>query len=258
METLEALPEATLQEHTRVMQLWLADLALLKCSGDLALITQSSKSIVWLGRMADSNTRVVIKRHLDRQHYEAEIGGYLVFRGGPVAQVLHSDADRQMIILSYMQGRAPRANSQDLSKVIKAYASMHAAAVSNLAIGWQHGQQDALDSCCSSGISPGLERHPVSVGDVKPEHIIITLEGARVVDLETWSLQRTVWFDVLSLTRFMLPRTLEQANLESIVRHYCYFRGFSPDEYDVHKIKRCLEGIRGLSKQRNYFEGSLR
>lgn len=257
LETLEALPEATLQEHTRDTQLLLKGLTLLKCSGDLALITHSSKSIVWLGRMAESNTRVVIKHYLDRQHYEAEISGYLVFRGGPMGQVLHSDANRQLIILSHLPGRAPRATQEDLSKVIQAYALMHAAAVSNLAFGWQYAQGAELDSCCSAHARPVLGRHPVSIGDVKPEHIIITQEGVRIIDLETWSLQRTVWFDILSLTRFMLPGKMQHANLKWIVRQYCHFRGCSPDEYDMSKIKRCLEGIRGLSNQRDYVEGGL-
>lgn len=258
LETLEVLPEATLHEHTQGTQLWFDGLAVLKCSGDLALITHSSKSIVWSSRIADSNTRVVIKHYLDRQHYEAEIGGYLVFRDGPVAQVLHSDANRQLIVLNHLPGRAPRPTREDLSKVIHAYASMHAAAVSNLTLAWPDAQGGELDSCCSADARPVLERHPVSIGDVKPEHIIITQEGARIIDLETWSLQRTVWFDILSLTRFMLPGKLKHANLEWIVRQYCHFRGCSPDEYDVPKIKRCLEGIRGLSNQRDYVEEGLR
>ncbi|MNW06292.1 hypothetical protein D3C71_2026720 [compost metagenome] len=97
----------------------------------------------------------------------------------------------------------------------------------------------------------------MSVGDVKPEHIIVSPEGARIIDLETWSLQRTVWFDVMSAANFILPHMKSAPDLAWIVQRYCHYRGCSIDEYDFRKIQRCYQAVQALSPDRDYVEGAI-
>ncbi|WP_223460196.1 MULTISPECIES: hypothetical protein [unclassified Pseudomonas] len=254
--TLEPMADACAHQLTQETQTWLDSLTGMRLFQPLEQIAGSSKSIVWKGRIAGSAQQVVIKRYLEKRLYQAEVEGYLVFRGGPIARILHHDATLHAVVLSHVPGRSAQATRRDLDRIIQAYALMHQAAVSNLTVA-RASEAFEPDSCCCAKAGSGLERHPVSVGDVKPEHIIISLEGVRIIDLETWSLQRTVWFDVMSAANFILPHMKCAPDLAWIVQRYCHYRGCSIDEYDFRKIHRCYQAVQALSPHRDYVERAI-
>lgn len=68
---------------------------------------------------------------------------------------------------------------------------------------------------------PPFDLQGISVGDCKPEHLLVTVDGVRILDLKTHSLQRSVWFDILSLSRFLGAGPALSWNLEEWVAHYC-------------------------------------
>ncbi|AXI61426.1 hypothetical protein DLD99_13415 [Pseudomonas kribbensis] len=253
---LESMPEAQVSNLARDTLAWLRTVDGMHECGPLELMTQSMKSLVWSSQIAGSGARVVVKRYVEAFQYQSEIGGYLIFRGGPIAQVLHHDAVRQTIVFSHLTGRPPHKSVSDLNLAICAYASMHEAAMANISLGSEGIAQDR-DSCSSGWGRAECIRYPVSVGDVKPEHVIVTREGARIIDLETWSLQRTVWFDVLSLARFLVPG-MQRSGLEWLVHRYCYYRGCPSDAYEMSRIERCWHAIRDLSPDHDYVEGAAR
>jgi len=187
----------------------------------------------------------------------AEISGYILFRSGPIATVLYQDALHQVLVLEYLHGRLPI--PADLPDVIAAYAAMHAAALANIQLAVGHrSTPDFLDPCLSSLCCfPSFDLQSISVGDCKPEHLLVTADGVRIIDLETHSLQRSVWFDILSLSRFMDVDMAFSSSLERWLAHYCACRGIPVYYYDLLKIRDCLQRVLALEPGKVYYEETM-
>lgn len=221
------------------------------------VLGQSVKSLVCSGRCMATSEQVVIKRYFDEAAYSAEVSGYLLFRSGPIAGMRYQDARHRVLVLEAVQGRLPV--PADLPEVIAAYAAMHATALANTqrAMG-QRNTPDFLDPCLSSRcLIPSFDLQGVSVGDCKPEHLLVTVDGVRILDLETHSLQRSVWFDILSLSRFLGAGPAFSSNLEQWVARYCACREIPAHYYDLEKIREYLKRIQALEPGRVYCEGAL-
>ncbi|MFA7893817.1 hypothetical protein [Pseudomonas putida] len=223
----------------------------------LRVISQSEKSLVCSGLCISSGEKVVIKRYYDKVAYAAEVSGYLLFRSGPIAGMRYQDARHQVLVLDFLQGHLPV--SADLSEIIAAYAAMHATALANiqLAIG-QRSIPYFRDPCLSSRCrSPSFDLQGISVGDCKLEHLLVTDGSVCILDLETHSLQRSVWFDILSLSRFLEVGPAFSENLDRWVTHYCACREIPFHYYDPQKIRACLQRVQTLEPGRIYSEGAL-
>ncbi|AKA24674.1 hypothetical protein [Pseudomonas chlororaphis] len=249
---LESLDEVQVQVRRQVLGELLAGRYQL-----LLVLGQSSKSLVCSGRCMSSGEPVVIKRYFDEAAYAAEVSGYLLFRTGPIVRLLHQDARHQVLVLEQVQGRLPRA--QDLPEVIAAYAAMHAAALRNVQIAMgQRSSAEFPDPCLSSRCHfPPFDLQGISVGDCKPEHLPITGQGVRILDLETHSLQRSVWFDILSLGCCVGEAADFSRNLEKWVAHYCACRGIPAHYYDQQKIRACLQRVQALKPGLVYCEEAM-
>ncbi len=242
-------------------QVQLRRLALAQVLGEryqtLQVLGQSVKSLVCEGLCAVSGKQVVIKQYFDEAAYAAEVSGYILFRSGPIATVHYQDALHQVLVLEYLQGRLPI--PADLPDVIAAYAAMHAAALANIQLAVGHrSTPDFLDPCLSSLCCfPSFDLQSISVGDCKPEHLLVTADGVRIIDLETHSLQRSVWFDILSLSRFMDVDMAFSSSLERWLAHYCACRGIPVYYYDLLKIRDCLQRVRALEPGKVYYEETM-
>ena len=223
----------------------------------LRVLGQSVKSLVCSGQCVVSGEQVVIKRYFNEAAFAAEASGYLLFRSGPIAGMHYQDARHQVLVLGFLQGRLP--SPTDLPEVIAAYAAMHATALTNIqrVIGLRS-TPEFLDSCLSSRCrAPSFDLQSISVGDCKPEHLRITADGVRILDLETHSLHRSVWFDIVSLSRFLGAGPEFSWDLEEWVAHYCACREIPAHYYDLQKIRDCLQRVQALGPGRMYYEQAL-
>ena len=223
----------------------------------LRVLGQSVKSLVCSGVCMASGEQVVIKRYFDEAAYATETSGYLLFRSGPIAGMRYQDARHQVLVLEFIQGRLP--GPADLPEVIAAYAAMHATALANIQrVMGRLSTPEFLDPCLSSRcLFPPFNLQGISVGDCKPEHVLVTVDGVRILDLETHSLQRSVWFDILSLSRFLRPDPEYSWHLEEWVARYCACREIHAHYYDLQKIRDCLQRVHGLELGRVYCEEAL-
>lgn len=223
----------------------------------LRVLGQSVKSLVCSGLCMASGEPVVIKRYFDEAAYAAETSGYLLFRSGPIAGMRHQDARHQVLVLEFLEGHLP--GLADLPEVIAAYAAMHATALANVQRVMGHRSTPKfLDPCLSSRCRfPSFDLQGISVGDCKPEHLLVTADGVRIIDLETHSLQRSVWFDILSLSRFLGAAPGGSWDLEEWVALYCACREIHAHYYDLQKIRDCLQRVHGLELGRVYCEEAL-
>ncbi|MFJ4384019.1 hypothetical protein ACIP02_06710 [Pseudomonas sp. NPDC089408] len=223
----------------------------------LRILGQSVKSLVCAGLCMASGEQVVIKRYFDEAAYAAEVNGYLLFRSGPIAGMHYLDPQHQVLVLEFIQGRLPV--PADLPEVIAAYAAMHATALANIqrAVG-RRNTPDFLDPCRSSRCRfPPFDLQGISVGDCKSEHLVVTGDSVRILDLETHSLQRSVWFDVLSLSRFLGAGPAASWSLDEWVARYCACREIPSHYYDLQKIRECLQRVQALVPGRVYSEEAL-
>ncbi|MBX8474260.1 hypothetical protein K5D38_05665 [Pseudomonas cichorii] len=220
----------------------------------LQVLSQSVKSLVCSALCIASGEQVVIKRYFDEAAYAAEASGYLLFRSGPIAGMRYQDVRHQVLVLESLQGRLPV--PADLPEIIAAYATMHAAALENIQrVMGNRSAPDFLDPCLSSRCRfPSFDLQGISVGDCKPEHLFVTEDGVRILDLETYSLQRSVWFDILSLSRFLSEGATFSCNLEEWVTCYCEYRKIPTHYYDMQKIRDSLQRIQALEPGRLYSE----
>ena len=223
----------------------------------LRVLGQSVKSLVCSGLCMASGEKVVIKRYFDEAAYATETSGYLLFRSGPIAGMRYQDARHQVLVLEFIQGRLP--GPADLPEVIAAYAAMHATALANIQrVMGRLSTPEFLDPCLSSRcLFPPFNLQGISVGDCKPEHVLVTVDGVRILDLETHSLQRSVWFDILSLSRFLRPDPEYSWHLEEWVARYCACREIHAHYYDLQKIRDCLQRVQALEPGRVYCEEAL-
>lgn len=223
----------------------------------LQLLGQSVKSLVCSGLCVVSGEKVVIKRYFDKTAYAAEASGYLLFRSGPIAGMRYQDARHQVLVLEYLQGRSP--GPADLPEVIAAYAAMHATALANIQRVMGHRiAPEFLDPCLSSRCRfPSFDLQGISVGDCKADHMRVTADGVRILDLETHSQQRSVWFDILSLSCFLGAGPELSWNLEEWVARYCACREIPAHYYDLQKIHDCLQRVQALEPGRMYCEEAL-
>ena len=67
--------------------------------------------------------------------------------------------------------------------------------------------------------------------------MVVTRDSVRILDLETHSLQRSVWFDILSLSRFLGAGPALSWNLDESVALYCACREIPSHYYDLRKIE---------------------
>ena len=169
----------------------------------------------------------------------------------------YQDARHQVLVLEFIQGRLP--GPADLPEVIAAYAAMHATALANIQrVMGRLSTPEFLDPCLSSRcLFPPFNLQGISVGDCKPEHVLVTVDGVRILDLETHSLQRSVWFDILSLSRFLRPDPEYSWHLEEWVARYCACREIHAHYYDLQKIRDCLQRVQALEPGRVYCEEAL-
>ena len=223
----------------------------------LRVLGQSVKSLVCSGLCMASGEQVVIKRYFDEAAYAAETRGYLLFRSGPIAGVRYQDARHQVLVLEFIQGRLP--GPADLPEMIAAYATMHATALANIQRVMGHRSPPGfLDPCLSSRCRfPPFNLQGISVGDCKPEHVLVTVDGVRILDLETHSLQRSVWFDIFSLSRFLRAGPGCSWDLEEWVARYCACREIHAHYYDLQKIRECLQRVQALEPGGVYCEEAL-
>ena len=223
----------------------------------LRVLGQSVKSLVCSGVCMASGEQVVIKRYFAEAAYTAEASGYLLFRSGPIAGMRCQDARHQVLVLESLQGRLP--GPADLPEVIAAYAAMHATALANIQRVMGHrSTPEFLDPCLSSRCRlPPFDLQCISVGDCKSEHLLVTVDGVRILDLETHSLQRSVWFDILSLSRFLGVGPVSSWSLEEWVARYCECRKIPAHYYDLQKIQDCLLRVQALEPGRVYCEEAL-
>ena len=76
-------------------------------------------------------------------------------------------------------------------------------------------------------------------------------------DLETHSLHRSAWFDIVSLSRFLGAAPEFSWDLEEWVAHYCACREIPTQYYDLQKIRDCLQRVQALGPGRMYYEQAL-
>ncbi|MFJ3521399.1 hypothetical protein ACIPO9_02890 [Pseudomonas sp. NPDC090203] len=223
----------------------------------MRVLSQSVKSLVCSGLCIASGEQVVIKRYFDKEAYAAEVSGYLLFRSGPIAGMRYQDVRHQVLVLEFLQGRLP--GPADLPGVITAYAAMHATALANVQRVIGHPGNPELDDPCLSSLCrfPPFDLQSISVGDCKPEHLLVTVDGVRILDLETHSLERSVWFDILSLSGFLWDGPVFSWTLEEWVARYCACRKIPTHYYDLQKIRDCLHRVQALKSGRMYCEEAL-
>jgi len=117
---------------------------------------------------------------------------------------------------------------------------------------------DFPDPCLSSSCRfPPFDLQGISVGDCKSEHLVVTRESVRILDLETHSLQRSVWFDILSLSRFLGAGPALAWKLDEWVALYCACREIPSHYYDLQKIRDCLRRVQAMKPGGVYYEEAL-
>ncbi|EIK72873.1 hypothetical protein PseBG33_2867 [Pseudomonas synxantha BG33R] len=249
---LELLEAAQVEQHRQALGDLLAERYQV-----LLVLGQSVKSLVCSGLCMVSGEQVVIKRYFDEAAYAAEASGYLLFRSGPIAGMRYQDSRHQVLVLEALQGRLPVL--ADLPEVIAAYAAMHSTALANFQRVMGHrSTPEFLDPCLSSSCRfPSFDLQGISVGDCKAEHLLVTVNGVHILDLETYSLQRSVWFDILSLSRFLGAGPSCPWSLEEWVARYCECRKIPAHYYDLQKIRDYLQRVQSLEPGRVYCEEAL-
>ncbi|WP_044875313.1 hypothetical protein [Pseudomonas sp. LFM046] len=224
---------------------------------NLRLISQTTKSMVCAGECRASRGQVMVKRYFDARAYAAEVTGYLLFRGGPIAEVLHQDPAFGVIVLRQLSGRFFLPTRSDLMRAVAAYAALHTQALANIRLAFgDRWKPIFVDPCLSASADlAAIDSQGVSVGDGKPEHLIIDDHAVFVIDLETHSLRRSVWFDILFLGRFMGGLDAFSQGLAELVKQYCHCRGLQPSHYDPEKIAAYLQRLWNVGPSQSYREG---
>lgn len=163
-----------------------------------------------------SGTRLVAKVHTDPQAMRREKLGLMLFRGGPVPDLVASSDDRGLLVMTWSAGRPFQVGRDTLSLVVSSLVRLHMAARRNLAVVSasqvrRHELRTALAQADAGAAHDLLlacaklwgEHHvPVAVADLKPEHVLVERDVCTFVDLETTSVGCSELHDLLSLVDF--------------------------------------------------------
>ena len=189
---------------------------LLGCAASpLSVLQATEKSQTYA--FTASGTRLVAKVHADPCAMRREKLGLMLFRGGPVPDLVASSDDRRLLVMTWSDGRPFKASLDPLSLVVSSLARLHEAARRNLNLvnasqRQHHGLRAALAREADAGPARRLalacatlwgEDHvPVAVADLKPEHVLVARDACNLVDLETTSVGCSELHDLLSLVQF--------------------------------------------------------
>lgn len=213
------------------------------------VVSASEKSIVWKVISRDLSSAWILKKHSYQKNYEDEVLGYSILRGGAIPKLLYSNRRRKILVLEYIDGRAPMATRRDLELVINAYAQLHTLADHNIKLALDEPAENFFRDNIPEAIAQYYElfpeekkRHPVSIGDVKHEHVLIKEGQAYIIDLDTFSLCRSEWFDVAALECF----ARSPYDLDWIIVKYLESRGMDSDETIVQKARSYISYLQGL------------
>ncbi|MBN3731723.1 hypothetical protein [Burkholderia sp. Tr-20390] len=224
----------------------------------IEVVSQSEKSIVCFAVDIRTGREVVIKKYLEADGFENEKAGYLLFRGGPISDLIEVLPGDGILILSKVDGSYFYPSEENLERAIHSYAWLHARAISNIRQACASKMDIVVDCCWSELEADSHECQAISVGDVKSEHLLMSGDKFVIVDLETYSFGRSVWFDILSLGRYKNLRRIFLDRLHFIVELYCSYRNIPTECYDFKKIENYLTALQNQEKFHPVFwEGML-
>jgi aminoglycoside phosphotransferase (APT) family kinase protein len=147
-----------------------------------------------------------------RRNWQREYRAYLLFRGGPVPNLLYSDQESGLLILSH-QGEQFDRRRHSASEAVESLALLHRTAADNLKAILIANEDTALSNSIALAKNRfrtramaaeitavwGEDYVPISLGDLKPEHVLVHTDGYCFVDLETAVIGRPEVFDLLCL-----------------------------------------------------------
>lgn len=216
---------------------------------NLLVVSGSEKSIVWKAVSQDLSSSWILKKHSYQKNYENEILGYSILRGGAIPKLLYSNRRRKILVLEYIDGRAPTATRRELKLVVNAYAQLHNLADHNIRLALDEPAENFFRGDIPEVIAEyyrlfpeAKKSHPVSIGDVKHEHVLIKDHRAYIIDLDTFSLCRSEWFDVAALQCFARP----PYDLNWIIIEYLKSRGLDSGKTTVEKARSYISYLENL------------
>lgn len=244
---LDDLSRDGIELYTKQIKGMLEELNYFRQGYRIVLLSGTEKSAVWkVEPEGEGQQAVIIKIHMREGNYEREIMGYRVLRGGSLPRLLHTDKERRVLILEYIEGRMPKSTKGDVELIVRAYASLHEVGSENItaALGPARCNHDALGGSEElrkyHDVLPGNEnRYPLSVGDVKPEHVLIRNEQAYIVDFETISFQRSEWFDVVSIQCFFSEKF--EKNIDWLIVKYMRCRGIDATSQNCQSAREYID-----------------
>lgn len=207
----------------------------------LEVLQATEKSQVYA--FAARGVALVAKIHTDPAAWHREKLGLMLFRGGPVPQLVAVAEEVGLLVMTRLAGRAFEVGRDPLPAVVSALALLHRVGRSNLALVAASGRRPedppasddsayakrmrALMADCKPLWGPG--HVPVAIADLKPEHVIVALARCGFVDLETVSVGCSELYDLLSLVDFCSdPATFWRQWRGGLAERYLAHAGLGP------------------------------
>lgn len=186
--------------------------------GALEEIRATRKSQIYAFRR--DGHALIAKRHELPVNWRREYQAYLLFRGGPIPDLIRADERSGLLILSHEGSTHFDAQRHSHGKLVRSVALLHRAAARNLEVVMANVESGAATD--RTAVAP--EQHwpaefasevaaiwgdahvPVSIADLKPGHVLVGKDEYRIIDLETTMIGRPELYDLLCVMNFFESR----------------------------------------------------
>jgi hypothetical protein len=181
---------------------------------DLSIMQATNKSQVYVFELGCE--RVVAKFFEKTKDFECEVGGYLLWRGGPIQRLIYQNIKEKLLITSFANGKPFEHSMHSAAAVAKGLGHLHLAAQRNFerlpthlrsqrTVGFLRAKARGNHSTLLDAWMRlvGEEYVPIALGDLKPEHALIHRGICNFVDLETTCVGQLQLHDLLCLSNFV-------------------------------------------------------
>lgn len=182
---------------------------------DLVQLSASEKSRVY--RLHQDENDFIAKFYSRDEDFDLEIKAYTILKGSRIPKLIEFNREGCFLVAELIQGRHFKPYFDSTEALTKIISQAHRQAKANLSYYFERAPQNPDDrrvsfnlpkNCFSEKFLEGCrliwgEKHlPVSIGDLKPEHILVEKAGMRIVDLETLRIGRPEIHDLLCISNF--------------------------------------------------------
>ena len=156
---------------------------------ELDCLSKSVKSQVWL--MKAKKQKLIIKRHSSSVNYFSEKFAYLVLDGGNIPFLMKTYDEENILVLQFLQGSKTNHDLDICYKATKQLAKLHSTGYRNI-IEMTKDEENLphfykiYTMLGGDNNNSYLNKIRFSIGDLKPEHIIMVSNEIYFIDLEIY------------------------------------------------------------------------